>query len=121
MLVSYDGYSLAFYESQSLPSRIESLFFIAIKLQKRTQILSHVLKTIWFSSLLVQEQDHKWQNLLWHFQWDHNASIESTSKNNVSAVETETVSKYARKYLWSLPINEFSLYNVFVVQVHFPF
>ena len=75
MLVSYDGYSLAFYESQSLPSRIESLFFIAIKLQKKTQ------------------------NLLWHFQYDHNASIESTSKNNVSAVGTEKVSKYAKKYL----------------------
>ena len=34
MLISYDGYSLAFYESQSMPSHIESLFFIARKQQK---------------------------------------------------------------------------------------
>ena len=33
----YDGYSLAFYESQSLPSHIESLFSITIKYNKTTK------------------------------------------------------------------------------------
>ena len=63
--------------------------------------------------------DSSFFHMRYFIEWaDSNASIESTSKNNVSAVGTEKVSKYAKKYLWSLPINEFSLYNVFVVQGH---
>ena len=37
-----------------MPSHIESLFFIAIKLQKRTQNLSHVLKCICIILILKQ-------------------------------------------------------------------
>ena len=39
----------------------------------------------------------------------------------LDAAKKATISaKYAEKYLWSLPINVFSLYNEFVVQGHFP-
>ena len=46
---------------------------------------------------------------------DSMASMESTSRNKVSAVGAGNVTKYAEKYLLSLPIMCLSLYNKYVV------
>lgn len=46
---------------------------------------------------------------------DSIASMESTSRNRVSAVGAGNIEKYIEKYLFSLSIMCFSLYNKFVV------
>ena len=62
---------------------------------------------------------------------DSNVSIDKTSKNKVSAVGAEKVVtengvksnksfKINQKILMKSPISVFSLYNVFIVQDHFP-
>ena len=51
---------------------------------------------------------------------DSKVGMDSISKNKGSAVGTEKVSKWVKKYWWSLPISVFSLYNILVVQGWFP-